>query len=295
MFCVLSVVLAAVVAALSAKIAAIHHSADELRMQFGQRIQTDTNVGIDISSSDKKMKQLAADLDRQLKLFRKQQIQYTLGDREVKKAVTNISHDLRTPLTAIYGYLALIKQEELPDSVLEYLKVLENRVDALKTLSEELFRYSVVLSVDACGQREEVCLNAVLEECLAGYYGAIIKAGIQPDIQITVQPVKRMLNQQALARVFSNIIGNAVKYSDGDFQVILEPDGVVHFYNQAQNLDPIHVGRLFDRFYTVEAGHSATGLGLSIARTLTEEMQGQVEAELIEGRLHIFVSFPEKI
>lgn len=267
---------------------------EELCRQFGERMESDTNIGIDTSSSDQTIRTFAAALDRQLKLLRRKQILYTRGDQELKTAVTHISHDLRTPLTAIYGYLSLLKDEPLTQAAAQYTDMIKNRTDVLKSLSEELFRYSVILSVDITAQKEQVTVNAVLEESLAGYYGAIQKAGIIPKIQLCEQRVVRNLNRQALSRIFSNIIGNALKYSDGDFQVSMDAEGKICFSNQAHNLDPVRVGYLFDRFYTVESGCDSTGLGLSIARTLAEGMGGRIQAEYQEGVLHVCVEFPEE-
>lgn len=273
------------------KIRSLHRAADELRREFGERIAQDTNVGIDLSSSDKKMRQLAADLDRQLKLLRREHLRYTQGDQELKTAVTNISHDLRTPLTAICGYMNLLSQEEVSDTVREYLSIIDNRIHTMKELTEELFRYSVILSVDTCNVREDVSLNRALEECIAAYYGALVERGIEPEICMTEKPVVRKLNARALSRILSNIASNALKYSEGDFSVVLDETGKISFSNHASGMDEIQVGHLFDRFYTVESGQSGTGLGLSIAKTLTEEMGGKIDARLNEGVLEISVCF----
>ncbi len=284
-------ILLLVSAGLLYKISTIYRAADEISMQLAEHMEMDTNTGIDISCSDRKMKALAAGLDRQLKLLRKKQLLYTRGDQELKTAVTNISHDIRTPLTAVCGYLSLLKEEEMSDHAVQYVKIIENRTQVMKDLAEELFRYSVILMADSDKQIEEVSLNALLEESIAGYYGAVIKAGIQPEIFITECEVKRMLNRQAVARIFSNIISNALKYSDGDLKIRLEPDGTVSFSNHAANLDQVGTGYLFERFYTVESGRSSTGLGLAIARTLTEEMKGKIWAEYRDRQLHIYVRF----
>ncbi len=278
-------------ACLLLKLASIYRSVDEIRTQLAERIKTDTNVGIDITCSDKKIRSLAADLDRQLKLLRQKEIQYTRGDQELKTAITNISHDLRTPLTAIYGYLNLLKGEELSTEAAQHIQCIQNRTDALKALAEELFRYSVILSVDHYEETEELSLHALLEESIAGYYGAILNAGIRPQIILCEQPVKRKLNRQAVSRIFSNIISNAIKYSDGDFQVNLDADGNIIFANQASKLDPVSAAHLTDRFYTVEDGHASTGLGLSIARTLTEKMGGSMKIEYQGGSLYVILVF----
>lgn len=298
MLIILSILLFMVAAFLLLKLIAVYRSVDEIRRQFAERMETDTNVGIDISSSDKKIRDLAADLDRQLKLLREKQIRYIRGDQELKAAVTNISHDIRTPLTAIYGYLNLLENEEKSDAAGEYLGLIANRMDALRALAEELFRYSVILSVDSYGEyadKMELSLRAVLEESIAGYYGAIVNAGIRPQISICDQPVKRKLNRQALARIFSNIISNAMKYSDGDFQISLDTEGKICFANQAQKLDAVSAARLTERFFTVEDGCSSTGLGLSIARTLTEKMGGKIEVNYLDGRLCVVLFFENNI
>lgn len=274
------------------RIHSIHRGTDELRTEFAARLRTDTNVGIDISTSDKKMRVLAADVDRQLKLLRKEHIRYTLGDSELKNAVSSISHDLRTPLTAICGYMDLLAREETSDTVREYLSVIDGRVQALKELTEELFRYSVIMSVDNYELRENVSLKRALEESLAAYYGAFKNAGIEPDVHLPESDVICRLNASALSRILSNILSNAVKYSDGGFYVSLNADGVLQFKNQAAGLDEIQVGHLFDRFYTVASGSQATGLGLSIAKALTEEMHGRIEAGYHDGCLVIRLIFP---
>lgn len=274
------------------KIFSMRRAAEELSKDFAGRLREDTNVGIDISCSDKKIRALAAGIDRQLKLLRKEHIRFIRGDREVKEAITNISHDLRTPLTAICGYMDLLSQEELPETSRQYLAIIENRIQTMKDLTEELFRYSMILSSTQYESRENICLNSALEECIAAYYGAFKAAAIEPDICIPDIPVYRKLNAQALSRILSNIISNALKYSDGSFSLRLSEDGSILFQNPAASLDKVQAAHLFDRFYTVDNRKGATGLGLSIARMLTEDMGGKIEAEYENHVLTILLKFP---
>lgn len=126
---------------------------------------------------------------------------------------------------------------------------------------------------------------------MLSFYGAMREKGIEPEIHLPEKPLVRELDAAALNRVFSNIISNALKYSEGDFSLSMEADGCITFSNTAKTLDPVAVGRLFDRFYTVEAGRNSTGLGLSIAKLLTERMDGSIQAEYQEGKLRIRVIF----
>ena len=236
------------------KIFSMRQAADQLRAEFAARLKEDTNVGIDISTSDKKMRLLASDIHRQLKILRREHIRYALGDSELKNAVSGISHDLRTPLTAICGYMDLLAREEVSDTVREYLSVIEGQIQALKDLTEELFRYSVIVSIDKYEHSEPLSLTRALEECLAGYYGTFKKAGIEPNIQLPENEVFRCLNPTALSRILLNIVSNAAKYSDGDFSVQMDTEGTLRFINHAPGLDEIQAGHLFDRFYTVSSG-----------------------------------------
>lgn len=273
------------------KIHFLRKSAREIGEAFQDRLSEDTNTLIDISSRDPHMRRLASQINTQLRLLRQERRRFQQGDRELKEAVTNISHDLRTPLTAISGYLDLLEREEHSEKTERYLSQIRSRTEALKNLTEELFRYSVVISTQAL-RMERVDVVRALEESLLSFYAVMEERGIQPKIQLPEEPVWRQLDSGALSRIFSNIISNALKYSDGDFAVELEADGRITFSNRASKLDALTVGRLFDRFYTVEDSRNATGLGLSIAKILTERMGGSVEAILSEGTLCLIIQFP---
>ena len=284
-------ILLLIIFVLLAKVYFLRKSAQEISEAFRDRLTADTNTLIDISTRDPYMRQLAADINMQLRLLRKQRHKYLTGDRELKEAVTNISHDLRTPLTAICGYLDLLEREEKSVNTARYLSLIENRVDAMKQLTEELFRYSVILSTEEMAM-ETVHINGVLEESIAAFYGALTNRGIQPQIHMSDRRIEKQLNRDALARVFSNVLNNALKYSDGDLEITLLDDGKIVFSNTATRLNEVQVGKLFDRFFTVEAARNSNGLGLAISKTLVEQMGGTIQAKLEEGRLYICIYFP---
>lgn len=272
------------------KIYFIKKSAREIKEKIAERMSADTNTLIDISSSDRDIRALAESLNVQLQQLRQEKLRYQQGDTELKEAVTNISHDLRTPLTAISGYLDLLEKEKTSDTVRKYITQIVNRTDAMKQLTEELFRYSIVASVREMNM-QPICLNSVLEESIASYYGAIVQHGITPNVKISSTRVERNLDKSALMRIFGNIISNTLKYSDGDLFVKLTENGVITFSNTAKNLNTVTVGRLFDRFYTVETAKNSTGLGLSIAKLFTEQMGGTIKAEYVNERLVITIYF----
>lgn len=270
------------------------HSLREMVKELDEKRNMDTNTPILVSSGSRTVRRLAAQLNRQLQELRKEHLKLQYGDMELKTALTNASHDLRTPLTAICGYLDLLEQEELSERQRRYLVVIRERTDTMRLLTEELLTYSVMTGTANDLNPEPVNINDVLEQSLAGFYGALSGRNIVPEIHIPEEKVVRLLDAMALRRVFDNIIGNAVRYSDGDLTVRLTPDGTVMLENSTRELDCVQTERLFDRFYTVRTASGSTGLGLSIAKTLTERMNGQITAEYRLGRLLLCIRFPEK-
>ncbi len=285
---IICIVLIIVIVLLLIKIVLMRKSMGEIASSLDNILDGDTNAVITVSSVDGSVRKLAARLNKQLRGLRARRIRYENGDRELKEAVTNISHDLRTPLTSISGYLELLSQEEKSETVEKYLDIIDNRTQTLKELTEELFRYAVILAQDEI-TLEMLDIKAVLEESILSFYGAMNEAGIVPELSITKNSVIRQSNRAALSRIFGNIIGNALKYSDGDLSVELSDDGQVTFKNHAHNLDKLRVEKLFDRFYTVQEAHGSTGLGLSIARSLVEQLGGSIGAEYEDGVLRIEV------
>lgn len=290
LFCV---ILCVVVAVLGLKLVLMRKSAREIREQLAEKLECDTNTLISVSTGDREIRKLANDLNFQLKELKQQRRRFVQGDTELKSAVTNISHDLRTPLTAISGYLELLDKAEKSEDVKRYLEVIKNRTEVMKGLTEELFRYSVITSPEYDTHTELVAVNAVLEESILGFYAALTKRNITPKICMTEQKVMRNVNSAALGRVFSNLLNNAIKYSDGDLVITLSEHGEITFSNQASGLSEVEAGRLFERFYTVENARKSTGLGLSIAKILIEQMNGSITASYENDRLSICVRLPK--
>ncbi len=284
--------MAMIIIALLVKIRILQKAAREIETAFADRLITDTNTLIDISTGDKYMRSLANAVNVQLRKLRAERHRFRQGDTELKNAVTNISHDLRTPLTAICGYLDLLEQEDKSETVEHYLEIIRNRTEILAQLTEELFRYSIIVSSEGNIVKEPVAIGSILEESTAAFYATLNERGIVPNIQLPQAKVIRTLDRSALARVFSNLLNNAIKYSDGDLDITLSETGEITFTNTASGLNEVQVGKLFDRFYTVEAARKSTGLGLAIARTLIEQMDGTISAKYENSRLSICIVLP---
>lgn len=261
---------------------------------FSEKLSMDTNTTVSVSIPDPEIRRLACLINRELKQLRRERLKLQQGDQELKNAVTNIAHDLRTPLAAIIGYLELMEAVPTDEKGRRYLAVIRERTEALKRLTEELFQYSVVTS--ACEDLKPASLSfkSELEIALAGAYGMLSERGITPEIHMPEADVKRTLDHTALQRIFSNILSNTARYSDGDLTVVLSETGEILFQNRASGLSQVEADKLFDRFYTVENAKGSTGLGLSIARQLTERMGGSIHAEWEKGNLSIVLHWEEK-
>ena len=282
-----------IIFALLLKIFYMRKAIREIKRGFSEKLYTDTNTPIMLSSHDKLVSSLANDINVELKELQKQKHRYIQGDKELKNAITNISHDLRTPLTTICGYLSLLDKEEKSEHIARQLSIIKNRTFALKQLVEELFQYTTIISDTENSVYTETVINNVLEDCISSYYAIFKEKGITPNINLCEQKIVRSVDKTALLRIFNNIIDNAIKYSEGDLTISLFENGKIVFSNHTSDLNEIQIGKLFDRFYTVNTARKSTGLGLSIAKALIEKMDGNISADYSNNVLSIIIKLNE--
>ena len=271
------------------KIYSIKKSIKEIQKSIENILNTDTNNLILIS--DASVKKLAIFLNKELKEMRKQKLQYEYGNQELKRNITNVSHDLRTPLTAIKGYIELLKEESLTQNGRKYISVINRKTEELTELTEQLFDFAKILDTDMVLTKEKCYLNELLEEVLASYYPIFKEKDIVPEVLICKEKVEKELNKVSMIRVFENIFSNVVKYSNGNFKVELKNDGEIIFSNKATSLDATTVQKIFDRYFSVENAKESTGIGLSIAKQLVELNGGSISADYVKGILVIEVRF----
>lgn len=282
-----------IIFALLLKIFYMRKAIREIKRGFSEKLYTDTNTPIMLSSHDKLVSSLANDINVELKELQKQKHRYIQGDKELKNAITNISHDLRTPLTTICGYLSLLDKGEKSEHIARQLSIIKNRTFALKQLVEELFRYTTIISDTENSVYTETVINNVLEDCISSYYAIFKEKGITPNINLCEQKIVRSVDKTALLRIFNNVIDNAIKYSEGDLTISLFENGKIVFSNHTSDLNEIQIGKLFDRFYTVNTARKSTGLGLSIAKALIEKMDGNISADYSNNVLSIIIKLNE--
>lgn len=279
------------------KIVLLRRGFDELTENIEDQVSGKTQIPVTLTTSDPHARHTAEILNRELKNLDRERNEYLDGNRKVAEAVTGISHDIRTPLTAINSYLDLMADEKDEALKAQYLERIKSRTLSLSDLADELFKYSTstdperypVQTENIISEPIDIC--RVLEECMLSFYAGFKKRGIEPDIEIPDEPVFVLCEKKSANRIFENIIGNAIKYANNDLKVKLDPKGQVIFSNPAPDLTPVSAAKLFDRYFTVNEGHASTGLGFSIAKELITRNNGTIEADLKDGILMITVSF----
>ncbi len=269
----------------------INKSIREINNNMSEILNSDTNNLITISTSNKEIIKLVSDLNNELKNLRMQKLQYESGNQELKRNITNISHDLRTPLTAINGYIDFIKDNNKKERQKEYIEIIERKTNDLIELTESLFDFSKTIDNGIEIKKEKNCINEILEESLAGYYVIFTENNIQPKVEICEEKIYKNIDKNSIIRVFENILSNVTKYSNGDFKVMLDKNGKITFSNKATTLDATTVEKIFDRYYTVENAQRSTGLGLSIAKKLIELNNGKIVGKYIKGKIIIEIEF----
>lgn len=269
----------------------INISIRKLQEEIEFVLNNDTNHLITLPCGNRNIKRTAERMNMYLKKLRKEELIYKNGNRELQEIITNISHDLRTPLTSMKGYIDLLRNERLKSKRLEYMNVIEGRMDNLIELTGRLYDYSMCLDVGEKVEKESVCLNDVLEDILAYYYEVFKSKGIVPEIDMVKRKIYRNIDRNMFIRTLENVLSNIIKYSEGDVKIILLDNGKMVFKNKASRLDTTSVNRLFDRYYTIESGSKVSGIGLSIARQLVLLNGGVIVAKYQKGYLIVEICF----
>ena len=279
------------------KIALLKRGYDELTDNIEDQVRGKTQIPVTLTTADSHARRTAETLNHELAKLQDLRNEYLDGNRKVAQAVTEISHDIRTPLTAINSYLDLMKDEENEALKQEYLERIKSRTLSLSDLADELFKYSTstdptrypVQSEEVSSEPIDICRT--LEECILSFYAAFKGKGIEPEIELPDEPVFVLCDKKSANRIFENIISNALKYANDSLKVKLNRDGTAVFSNPAPDLTPVSAAKLFDRYFTVKEGSNSTGLGFSIAKELIVRNGGTIESELIDGVLSIKVHF----
>lgn len=258
--------------------------------------EQDTNMLVHSGGSGKTSAELINEVNILLREIQRSRIYYQKKNHALEHMMTNISHDLRTPLTSAMGYIHIIQSSSLTEDEKNCkLAIVEKRLVRLEELINSFFEFSQIISNGKAPEKSEVNIIAVLEESIAHYYDDYCAGG--REIIFTCSQHKRIVysNRNMLLRIFDNLISNALKHGVGSLTVSIDTaeDVRIRFVNQLCDAD-IDIDRIFDEFYTTDISRTKgnTGLGLAIVKQFTEMLGGTVSAENANGCFRLTMVLP---
>lgn len=268
--------------------------------QLRQYNDFSTEKKIDVSLADRDMEILGIQINRLIDHYVSADRNRLRSENELQQAVANISHDLRTPLTSIKGYIQMAEPKDISEAQRsEYLKIAAGRTKRLEQLVNDFFELSKIESGDYKLSSETFNLKNHFGEVMLGFYTSFSDMGIEPEIIMPEADVFIHTDPSAVSRVLENLLSNALRYSDGAINAgLVETEENVQIYveNSSQDLDGrTDLNLFFDRFYVADKSRTdkSTGLGLSIAKSLIEKMGGTIGAEYGSDMLTIRCEWPK--
>ena len=272
----------------------LHDAARRMREQMAD----ETTARLSLPCPSAGAEELLVCLNQLLDLRQEERALYRRKEQELRRQIANVSHDLRTPLTSILGYLQLLEGDGLSRSKkAEYLAVIEGRARTLQTFIAAFYDLSRIEGGELPLEREQVDLARTLSDQLAASYGQIEEAGLDMEVDITPGLPPVWADSGAVARIFSNLLTNALRHGTGTLTVWLYREGnvlVSAFSNRAEDLTAEDAAHVFERFYTADKMRTgqSTGLGLAIVKALAERMGHTAAARWKDGVFTIEVRWP---
>ena len=292
-----AVVLALVCLGLGLRVYAVERSLRRAARQLEEQARSGSTARILMAAPNAAAEDLLGQVNRLLELRQADEARYQERERELRRQIANVSHDLRTPLTSILGYLQLLEGDTLTAQERgEYLTIIEGRARALQSLITSFYDLSRLEGGEYPLKREQVDLYSVLSSLLAAFYGDLEQAGFEVSVELQEGLPAVWGDSGGVLRVFTNLIRNAMDHGSGRLEIRLyrERDSVVSsFTNDAGGLTQEDAEHVFERFFTSDKNRTGrnTGLGLAIVKALVGQMGHQVSAFLREGRFTIAVGW----
>ncbi|MBO1003887.1 sensor histidine kinase [Pseudogracilibacillus auburnensis] len=264
----------------------------QLSFQLQRYNREETSMKVNLSTANKSLEDLAIIINETIDKKTESEVISNQMQKELKRAVASMSHDLRTPLTSIIGYLQLINDKNISEEQREeYLHIVLKRTSRLHTLIDNFFSLSIVDSEEYLLQPKKTLLNTLLQEILLSYYDEFTTAGKEPTIHIVEENLFVLIDETAFKRIVENVLLNAIQHSNGNITIELKKEDHCVLFEVTNTIKPDDtpdIKHIFDRFYTTDrARNHGNGLGLSIVQRLMNKTNGQVKAEINKDEFNI--------
>lgn len=258
-------------------------------------LSIDSNKILHGEFSNKELNELLLKINKMITYVRYKELDLERKNKSLKKEITNITHDLRTPLTSSLGYIDLILKSNLSKEEQEReLKIVENRLLRLEELINSFFEFSIITTDNKKIDMEQTNLVAVVEECISHYYDDFTREKRKVVFVNDIKKYNFLSNAEILKRIIDNLISNSLKHSNSDLIIKLSEKNDIRLSFENDIVDTnIDIEHIFDEFYTSDISRTKgnTGLGLAIAKEFTEMLGGNISANKLKNKLIIKISF----
>ncbi|EPY2272484.1 sensor histidine kinase [Clostridium sporogenes] len=256
-----------------------------------------TDKKITIGLLNKRIEILSEKINEIIEVKKQSEANKVKIENDLRQTIANMSHDLRTPLTSIIGYIQFLKLDNISKKEKnEYLNIAEQRAKVLESLLNDFYELSLIESLDYELNLEKLNINKILQGLILGKYADFMNRSIEPNIKIPKENIYIIAEEKSLERVIDNLLSNTIKYAKDNVDISLEEDDntvLLKVSNNIINLTSQDVENIFDRFYMADKTRSGkgTGLGLAIAKGLVEKMNGNIRANMKDDIFSIYCRF----
>jgi signal transduction histidine kinase len=267
-----------------------------IRSQVHFISRNDTNKRISFYGKSRSFRKLAKDINEIIDSYDDRHDKILREDKEIKDTLTNMSHDIRTPLTSLKGYFELLDQTDDPEERRKYTNIIYGRIESLSEILETMFLYTKVSNVNFKISIDPIECSKIILETLFEYYDDFQEKGFEVDVDVD-EGVRILGNEQSLKRIMQNLIRNSLVHGNGEVKLAVKPQedktvkiSVENLLAEGQDPDP---DKVFDRYYKGDASRhtGSSGVGLSVVKKLVESMNGDIKAFVGDGKFRIEISF----
>ena len=293
------VVLAVAVAVLGVRTVVMRREIRSMSRQLEDLSAGRSEKKISLTLVDARLNELATQINENMELQKQLRIDARKSEQRLKDSIAGVSHDLRTPLTAIIGYIQMLERSGLNGEQQEKATIILKKANAMRELVESFFELSVIESGQSELAEEAVNFTNIVSEAVVDFIPRFEAAELEPDVDLGNKSLYIAGDTTALGRIVQNLLSNALKYTAGRVKVALEErDGekILTVVNEVRPDTPPDMERIFERFYKGDdcRNSGSAGLGLYIVKLLAEKMQGAVSASLENKMLSVYVVYQEE-
>ncbi len=259
-----------------------------IKKQLDKRREDKASNPVLVEIRDKSVEDMAVSLNKTLRQETALRVSQEIKEQEFKQLITNISHDIRTPLAVMKGYLQLMQKNKMDKVCREYLEICLSHTASMERIIQQFFEYSYWSGAEEEINLKKINITNLVTEVMTDFIPVFEENNIKMELAGT-GIYFGMADKELLVRIMQNLLRNSIQYAEGDVKVSIIPSEENTFIkisveNPVRKDCNVDINQVFNRFYVGKEGRNhSTGLGLSIVKMLVERMGGEVYADIEEG------------